>query len=89
MTAAAAAEARWGIAYEDEDGELGEWRLRHGLGMETLIFAFNDALGPEQVEAAQVWAAGVLTTDYGLSVCGWEPNYWGQEEPQNWLAATA
>ncbi|MEU7146974.1 hypothetical protein AB0B15_02880 [Streptomyces sp. NPDC045456] len=81
-------ETRWGISYETEDDVRGEWRLRHGLGMETLILAINDKLGPDQVEDAQGWAAGVLTADYGVPVLGWEPDYWGQDEPQNWLAAT-
>ncbi|MFH9731942.1 hypothetical protein [Streptomyces sp. NPDC017260] len=85
------AECRWFIVCGEEGDERDVWYLRNGIGSETLIFAYNADLGWEGEPEAELWAAGVMKADYGISVTGWEPAWEGEPtnlSPDYWIAET-
>lgn len=80
---------RWTLGYEAEGSTDAAWTIRHGAGVDTVVYETTDRVGPEDVDAAKRWAQDYLrkaleSRDIDVE---WEPHHSGPGTPADFYVA--
>jgi hypothetical protein len=70
---------RWTLGYEAEGSADAAWTLRHGTGVETVVYETTSQFTPDDADAAQQWAEDYLrkALESREADIEWEPHYPG------------